>query len=387
MIGPRFSVRGHIANQGSLAQGAVIVEGGRIAHVVFDPRDGDLPETVLDAYIVAPGFIDLQVNGGFGVEVDDDPESYRLLAQRLPETGVTAWLPTVISSPPEFYPRVLGAFNAAGGRRGAEALGFHFEGPFLSPKRMGAHPPEAILSAPDALMTIFSGSSSVRLVTLASERARGSDRIRALRQAGVVVSLGHTDATYEEFVKGINAGATMSTHLYSAMSGLHHRSPGAVGATLLDGRVVAGLIADGVHAHRAAVAVALRMKGPEGIALVTDMMSAAAMPPGTYPLGGRDVITDGVAARLPDGTLAGSLLTMDQAIRNLVAWDVASPAQAIQMATQTPAEVLGLSDRGRIAPGAVADLVLLDERLNVETTIVRGGAAYEGGKRHGSDSS
>jgi len=379
MIGPRFAVRGQLADAGSLAGGVVIVEGGRIAELLFDPHDGDLPETVIDTHIVAPGFIDLQVNGGFGVEADDNPESYRVLAARLPETGVTAYLPTVISSPPEFYSRVMGAFNAAAGRRGAEALGFHFEGPFLSPQQTGAHPAEAILSAPDALMTIFSGSSAVRLVTLAPERMGGSDRIRTLRQAGVVVSLGHTDATYEEFVKGVNAGATMSTHLYNAMSGLHHRTPGAASAALLDGRVVAGLIADGVHVHRAAVAIALRMKGPEGIALVTDMMSAAGMPPGTYPLGGRDVISDGVAARLPDGALAGSLLTMDQAIRNLVRWDIASAGQAVQMATQTPAGVLGLTDRGRLAAGAVADLVLLDEQLEVETTVIRGGVAFRRG--------
>jgi N-acetylglucosamine-6-phosphate deacetylase len=375
-LGDPFAVRGNLASSGTLAPGAVVVQGGRISDVLRDPRDGDLPQTVIDAHIVAPGFIDLQVNGGFGVEADDNPESYRVLAARLPETGVTAYLPTVISSPPEFYPRVLAAFNAAAGRRGAEALGFHFEGPFLSPKQMGAHPPDAILSAPDALMTIFSGSSAVRLVTLAPERTGGSDRIRALRQAGVVVSLGHTNATYEEFVKGVNTGATMSTHLYNAMTGLHHRSPGAVGATLLDGRVVAGLIADGVHAHQAAVAIALRMKGPEGIALVTDMMSAAGMPPGTYPLSGRDVITDGVSARLPDGTIAGSLLTMDQAIRNLIAWDITSPAVAIQMATQTPAEVLGLSNRGRLDAGTVADLVLLDKTLSIEATIIRGGIAF-----------
>jgi len=376
VLGATFAVRGDLAINGTLARGAVVVEGGHIGAVITQPRDGDLPETVIDAHIVAPGFIDLQVNGGFGVEAGDDPESYRVLAARLPETGVTAYLPTVISSPPEFYSGVLAAFNASAGRRGAEALGFHFEGPFLSPNQMGAHPPDAILSAPDALITIFAGSSAVRLVTLAPERTGGTDRIRTLRQAGVKVSLGHTDATYEEFVKGINAGATMSTHLYNAMSELHHRSPGAVGATLLDDRVVAGLIADGVHAVRAAVAIALRMKGPAGVALVTDMISAAGMPPGTYTLGGRDVISDGVAARLPDGALAGSLLTMDQAIRNLVGWGSAAPAVAIQMATQTPADVLGLTDRGRLTAGSIADLVLLDGQLNVETTIVRGGVAY-----------
>jgi N-acetylglucosamine-6-phosphate deacetylase len=354
----------------------VVVEGARIAAVLDDPRDGDLPEQVLEAAIVAPGYIDLQVNGAFGVEVDDVPEHYRLIAFRLLETGVTTWLPTVISSPPEHYPRVLRAFGAVTARRGADPLGFHLEGPYLSPEKAGAHPKEIIAGAPDSLLTIFAGNAAVRLVTLAPERPGAANRIRTLRQAGVVVSLGHTNATYEAFLKGIEAGATMTTHLYSAMSGLHHREPGAVGAALLDGRVVAGLIADGVHAHPAAVDLAWRLKGPEGIALVTDMMAGAGMPPGEYPLGGRPVRCDGVSAKYPNGTLAGSLLTMDLAVRNMVAWGIAPEGEAIRMATETPAAVLGLDDRGTLEAGRYADLVLLSDRLGVEATIVRGGVAY-----------
>ncbi|CAN5614838.1 N-acetylglucosamine-6-phosphate deacetylase [soil metagenome] len=373
----RFAIRGNLAIEGRLHLGAVVIAGERIAEVLLDPRDGNLPETVVDAEFVAPGFIDLQVNGGFGVEVDANPEHLRALSARLPETGVTAWLPTVISSPPELYPGVLAAYGAGSDHPGAVALGFHLEGPYLSAKRAGAHPIEAIENAPDSLLSMFLNSHSVRLVSLAPERPGGIDRIRRLRQAGIVVSLGHTDASYEDFVKGIGAGATMATHLYSAMSGLHHRVPGAVGAALLDGRVVAGMIVDGVHAHRAAVGIAFRMKGPTGIALVTDMVSAAGMPTGTYHLGGRAVESDGIAVRLPDGTLAGSALTMDQAIRNLVNWKIASPAESIQMATETPAAVLGLDDRGRLITGAYADLVLLDEALRVTRTIVQGATRYD----------
>ncbi len=368
----RFAVRGNLAIGGRLRLGAVVIDGQRIAEVLLDPRNGDLPTNVIDAEIVAPGFIDLQVNGGFGVEVDANPEHLRTLSARLPETGVTAWLPTVISSPPEFYPGVLAAFGAGSNHPGAEALGYHLEGPYLSPKRAGAHPIEVIENAPDSLLSMFLNAASVRLVTLAPERAGGIDRIRRLRQAGIPVSLGHTDASYEVFVKGIVAGAAAATHLYSAMSGLHHRAPGAVGATLLDGRVVAGLIADGIHAHRAALSIAFRMKGPTGIALVTDMVSAAGMLAGTYQLGGRSVKSDGISVRLPDGTLAGSALTMDQAIRNLVTWKIASPAEAIQMATETPADVLGLDDRGRLIAGTFADLVLLDGAFRVTRTIVHG---------------
>lgn len=374
-----FAVRGKLARGGVLVDGAVVVEGARIAAVVDDSRDGDLPETVIDAHIVAPGFIDLQVNGAYGVEVDANPEHYRLIAGRLPETGVTSWLPTVISSPPEHYQRVLRAHGAITSWRGAESLGMHLEGPFLSPAKRGAHPLDAIQGAPDSLISIFAGNSSVRLVTLAPERLGGIDRIRTLRSAGKIVSLGHTDATYEEFRKGIDAGATKATHLYSAMSGLHHRAPGAVGASLVDDRIVTGMISDGVHAHPAAVELAYRMKGPDGMLLVTDQMAGAGMPPGEYPLGERMVLCDGISAKFADGTLAGSLLTMDHGVRNMVTWGICAPAESIQMATETPANVLGLTDRGCLQPGLLADLVLLGEYLTVEATIVRGGIAYRRG--------
>ena len=235
----------------------------------------------------------------------------------------------------------LRAFSAVTQPRGAEPLGFHFEGPFLSPAKAGAHPPDAIRGAPDSLISIFTGSEAVRLVTLAPERTGGTDRIRALREAGKLVSLGHTDATYEEFRKGIDAGAAKATHLYSAMSGLHHRAPGAVGSILVDDRITAGMISDGVHAHPAAVELAYRMKGSDGMVLVTDQMSGAGMPPGRYPLGSQEVICDGVSAHFANGTLAGSLLTMDVAIRNMVGWSICNAGEAIRMATEVPARLSG----------------------------------------------
>ncbi len=372
----RYAVRGKIARGGSLFAGAVVVEGGRIAAVLDDPRDGELPDSVIEAAVVAPGYIDLQVNGAFGVEVDEHPEHYRHISSRLPETGVTAWLPTVISSPPEHYPRVLRAFSAVMNPRGAQPLGFHFEGPFLSPAKAGAHPPDAIRGAPDSLVSIFTGSDAIKLITLAPERSGGIDRIRELRRAGKLVSLGHTDASYEELRKGIDAGAAKATHLYSAMSGLHHRAPGAVGGILVDDRITAGMIADGVHAHPGAVELAYRMKGPDGMVLVTDQMSGAGMPPGNYPIGGRNVVCDGRSAQFENGTLAGSLLTMDVAVRNMVGWSICGAGEAIQMATEVPASLLGLTDRGVLLPGMRADLVLLDSMLQVKQTIIAGGEAF-----------
>ena len=206
--------------------------------------------------------------------------------------------------------RSLQARPPRGRTTGARALGLHLEGPFISLQRAGAHAHEPIRSAADALIDDILRGDDIRLVTLAPERPGALQAIARLRAHGVVVSLGHTDATFDQFVAGIDAGATMATHLYNAMSPFAHRAPGAVGAVLTDDRIVAGIIADGVHAHYAALNLALKAKGPAGLALVTDAVAAAGCAPGRYRLGGPVVISDGSTARLEDGTLAGSTLTM-----------------------------------------------------------------------------
>ena len=374
----RFTVRGTLALGDRLRPGAVIVEDGRIVEVTRQQDDWALPAPILDSPIVAPGFIDLQVNGGFGIEVGSDFTALQNLAGTLPATGVTSWLPTVITSPALFYRELLGAFPATSQpTSGARILGLHLEGPFLSPARKGAHRAEWMEAVDESLFTELLASDALRLMTIAPELPASLDRIRRLRDRGIVVSLGHTNSTVAEFTAGIDAGATMATHLFNAMSPFGHREPGAIGAALTDDRVTVGLIGDGIHSHPAALRLALRAKGPDRIALVTDMMAAAGMPPGTYPLGDQLVTTDGVSARLPDGTLAGATLRMDAAVRNMVAWTGASPADAIRMATETPATILGRSDLGRLAAGNPADLTLLTEDLQVNMTLVNGRTVYQ----------
>lgn len=373
------AIRGNLAIAGRLERGAVVVQGRNIIEIIRDPRDGDLPESVFDAEIIAPGLIDLQVNGGFGVEIGEDPAAIRHLAARLPETGVTSFLPTVISSPPDHYRRVFEAFAAAREAPGAQVLGLHLEGPFLSSQRAGAHRPELIEAPDQELFDSLVDHDGLRLMTLAPERKCALERILRLRERSILVSLGHTDASYEEVVAGIDAGAEMMTHLYNAMSPFEHRAPGAVGAGLVEERVTVGLIADGIHCHPASVRLAVRTKGAEGIALVSDMMPAAGMPPGNYELGGQAVVVDGTAARLNDGTLAGSIVTLDRALRNVVRWTEATPAEAIRMASEMPARLLGLTDAGKIANGCIADLVLFDHELNVEATIVGGEVVFRRG--------
>jgi N-acetylglucosamine-6-phosphate deacetylase len=380
----RYSVTGRLLLDGRLVPGAVVVEGDRIVEVRTDGA-GELPGPRLEAAIVSPGLIDLQCNGGFGFEVGGDPQALRALAARLPSTGVTTFLPTVVSGGTPHYRAVMAAlaavdFGQAGGARAAQAAGPHLEGPLLSPARAGAHDRAAIAAGDATLDDVLEellASRALRLMTLAPERPGALARLRSLVEAGVVVSLGHTDATYDEMLDGTDAGATLATHLFSAMSPFHHRAPGAVGAVLIDERLTVGLIADGVHTHPAALNLVLRTKGAEGIVLVTDAVAAAGAPAGTYNLGGAAIISDGESARLPEGTLAGSTLTMDRAVRGMVALGGARPEQALTMATAIPAARLAFADRGRLAVGRRADLALWTEGLELVSTLIGGVVAFE----------
>jgi N-acetylglucosamine-6-phosphate deacetylase len=197
-----------------------------------------------------------------------------------------------------------------------------------------------------------------------------------VRDAGVVASLGHTDATFAELVAGADAGATLVTHVFNAMRPFLHREPGSVGAALTDDRLTVGLIADGVHAHPAALALALRAKGPARVALVTDAVAAAGQPPGRYMLGGAPIVSDGAAARRPDGVLAGSTLTLDRAVRLMIEQAGARVEDALSMATAVPARLLARDDLGRLAAGCAADLVLWNASMEVEAAYVAGRRAY-----------
>ena len=381
--GAPAAARGRLIVDGTLVPGAVVFGGGRILEVIRGDAipASRLPAQVFDAAIVSPGLIDLQVNGGFGFEVGADAAALRALAERLPATGVTAFLPTLVSRAAEKYRPALDAYEVAvsamaGGGTGASAgatpLGLHLEGPLLSPSRAGAHDRAAIDAATPAIIDAAVARGTVRLVTLAPERPGALELIGRLRAQGVTVSLGHTDATDAELRAGIDAGALMVTHLFNAMSPFNHRAPGAVGAALVDDRVVAGLIADGIHVAPGALQLALAAKGCGGLALVTDATAAAGLGAGHYQLGGVAIISDGRAARLassPD-TLAGSTLTLDQALRNFVAFTGAALEDAFATVTTVPAWLLGFGDRGRLAPGARADVVLWSEALEVEATFV-----------------
>jgi len=354
-------------------------------------RPGD-PATVtqLRAAYVAPGFVDLQVNGAFGHEVGADPRALRALAAALPATGVTAFLPTLVSRPEADYAACFAAVDeeqaaAARGERAGSAriLGLHLEGPLLAPTRAGAHDRAAIDAASAATILRLADPRRVSLVTLAPERDGALEVIAALRARGIAVSLGHTEATFEAFTAAVDAGARLATHVWNAMSPLHHRTPGATGAALSDERVTALAIADGVHLHPAVFRMTARVKGPSRLALVTDAIAAAGLGTGPSALAGRPITVDATSARLADGTLAGSTLTLDQAVRNAVPFASLSIDDVVEMASTTPRAALhgravdpvGDGATG-LRAGAPADLVLLDADFSVRATLIGGRLAY-----------
>src|ERR671911_1877418 len=376
MVEP-YALVGQTLTTSGPTRAAVVVQNGKIDALLRDPRTGDLPREHREfAGLLCPGFIDLQINGAFGADIGPDPDAIKTLVSRLPTTGVASFLPTPISSPTERYEEFFDALEEGAVENGARVLGAHLEGPFLAPDRKGAHDPAHLRPIDLGFLRELLRSGKVRIMTLAPELPNSLEAIELLLEEGAVASAGHTDATCEEVTRAVDAGLSLGTHLYNAMRPLAHREPGTVGALLTDDRLRVGIISDGVHVHEVALRLAHRAKGSEGLVLVTDAMEAAGMAPGDYELGGRRVQLENGVVRLPDGTLAGSALTMDEAVRNATEFLGVSLTEAVRMASEVPASALNLDDKGRIAAGCDADFVLLDARGTVLETIVGGETVY-----------
>lgn len=318
---------------------------------------------------IAPGFVDIQINGGFGVDISADPATMWALGGRLPSTGTTSFLPTLVTGPDSATDAALEAFSdRPEGFVGAEPLGLHLEGPALSPARKGAHNPELLRTEP-YLAAVLDHRTAI--ATVAPEVVNPLV-IEEVVSSGTVVSVGHTDATFEESQAAFAAGARHMTHLFNAMRPLTHREPGPIAAALLDDRVTVSVIPDGVHVHPGALRLVAAIVGIKRLVAITDAVAAMGMPPGSYGIGSMLGVSDGETMRLEDGTLAGSILTMDRAVR-VLANDVGiGHRAAILAATANPASVLSDDSRGVIAVGARADLCFLTDRLFVEATMVAG---------------
>ena len=347
-------------------------DGWVVGRISFDSHvlaivEDDVPP---DAPRIVPGFVDLHVPGGGGADVMQGTAAVRATARLHAKHGTTSFLPATITAPEaELIAALAGIGRVQADRKPGEArvLGAHMEGPYINAARLGAQPPFARDPDPAVLKTI-ADEGVVKLVTLAPEIEGGIDMVRQMAGAGIAVQMGHSDADYETALVAIEAGARGFTHLFNAMSPLHHRAPGLAGAALAHGEYAA-LIPDGVHVAPGAMKVALRTI-PRLFA-VTDATAAAGMPDGAYPLGNHTVTKQGDNVFLEDGTLAGSALTMDRALTNLLGLGL-SLSEASRRLSTYPADFIGRVDRGRLQPGAWADLVMLDPANQLVEVVVEG---------------
>jgi N-acetylglucosamine-6-phosphate deacetylase len=377
------------------AEGTLVIDGERIV----DIRPGAMDATGADVvdlrnHIILPGFIDVHVHGLDGIDTLDGGDVIAAIAQRLPKFGVTGFCPTTVACAPDALRAVLESVAAlrAHSKTGARVLPAHLESNFINPDFRGAQPLACLRMPPsdarsahhnhdfdgrDILAQIDTAGSSVGIVTLAPELDGALDLIRHLVSGGRRVSLGHSGATLEQSRAAIAAGARHATHLFNRMPPLSHRDPGLVGAILTSDEVAAEIICDGVHVHRDMVRVAIRAKGVSRMMAITDGVAAAGLSEGsTASLGGREIRVQNSAAYLEDGTLAGSVATMDRVFRFLVTEVGLSLIDAAQLCATTPASELGLKDTGVIANGALADLVVMDRDFNVTHTYIAGRLVY-----------
>ena len=369
-----------------IPQGIVLIEGKKILEVAnrftvhFDDREFEVFHC--ENLTLVPGFIDVHIHGGAGRDVmEGTREAIEAISRFLAGHGTTAYLATTVTASPfatlqavenlgKLIPEETG---------GARVLGLHLEGPFISEQKRGVHPPEFIRnpSIPTLDEFVKWSNNQIKLVTMAPEAHGGLEFIRHARSIGILVSMGHSNATFIEAKNGIEAGVTNATHTFNAMREFNHREPGILGAVLADESVWAELIADGVHVDPMVIDVLLRCKGPRKILLITDAISACGQPDGEYQVGPLRVkVTDGVCRNI-EGRLAGSTLTQDRALQNMLRWTKVSLAEAVFMTSRNPAESMGIAGhKGSIEPGLDADLALLDDDLNVQMTFCEGRLVY-----------
>ena len=372
------ALRGRIvADREIWPEGTVLLEGSTIAEVSREPLNADEIHEYPGCF-VAPGFVDLQVNGSFGVDVASEAERVPELSRKLLATGTTSYLPTLISSPLELYREALPILSTVareGVLDGAEVLGVHLEGPFIDADKKGAHPADCVVPADPSLLDELLNLGPVRMLTLAPELEGAAELAKMAAKRGIVVCAGHSNTTFELAYRAFEGNVVGATHLFNAMSPLHHREPGLPGAAFAHPRVACGIIADGRHVHPEIVALAFRALGPGRLYLVTDAIAAAGMGSEEYPLAIRRVYLEEGVPKLGDGTLAGSVLTMDEALRNILAFTGCTLPEAVRMAAVTPARLVGEGGRkGRLASGYDADATILSPELSVE-------AVYRGGSR------
>lgn len=373
-------VKVYIKNVG-IVKTNIGIENGRIAYIGNEENIEPIFET--DG-IVVPGFIDEHIHGAGGADaMDGTVEALQTISEFLAREGTTGFLATTMTQSPENITNALKAVKKVrekGGYKGAEVLGVHLEGPFISPKHVGAQPLEYVATPDAELFDKYNEASgnSIKIVTLAPEVEGGLGLVKHLSNIGVVASVGHTGGKYADVVNAVAAGATNVTHTYNAQTGLHHREAGVVGAAMLLDELNCEMICDTIHVSVPAIKLVIKNKPHDKYTLITDAMRAKGMPDGKSELGGQDVFVNNGEARLADGTLAGSVLKMNVAVKNLVEKAGVSFTDAIDFATYNPAKNIGvLNERGTIEVGKRADLTVLNSDFEVLYTLVNGKIVYK----------
>ncbi len=374
------NVKVYIKNVG-IVKTNIGIENGRIAYIGNEENIEPIFET--DG-VVVPGFIDEHIHGAGGADaMDGTVEALQTISEFLAREGTTGFLATTMTQSPENITNALKAVKKVrekGEYKGAEVLGVHLEGPFISPKHVGAQPLEYVATPDAELFDKYNEASgnSIKIVTLAPEVEGGLGLVKHLSNIGVVASVGHTGGKYADVVNAVAAGATNVTHTYNAQTGLHHREAGVVGAAMLLDELNCEMICDTIHVSVPAIKLVIKNKPHDKYTLITDAMRAKGMPDGKSELGGQDVFVNNGEARLADGTLAGSVLKMNVAVKNLVEKAGVPFTDAIDFATYNPAKNIGvLNERGTIEVGKRADLTVLNSDFEVLYTLVNGKIVYK----------
>jgi N-acetylglucosamine-6-phosphate deacetylase len=353
------------------------VKDAKIKHLAFDKPDENIEMLDLTGYIVSPGFIDVHIHGYGGHDtMEGTIEAISSIAKGLATRGVTSFLPTTVAAPVTEIEKVISVSPQLDSVEGAKPLGFHLEGPFLSKQEPGAMDPKLFEEASIEKASTLLDSGKIIMITIAPEVAGNLEVIEFLVTNGVNVSLGHTATDYETAVKAFVKGATSITHFFNAMKPFQHRAPGLVGAGMLYPFYLQ-FIADGVHTHKATIQIMSKFF-KDRLVLITDAIMAAGLDkPGKYTLGGFTIVVDEISARLENGTLAGSILTMDRGVRNLIEFGNLNLSEALRCASTNPAKSIGVKDRGLIKKDNFADFVILDKNtLQVVATIREGKVIY-----------
>ena len=355
--------------------GYLMVEDG-----VFGAWQADEPSCEIKDYTgswIAPGMVDTHIHGFYNHSTtDNDPEGIDISSTELARRGTTSWLPTTFTDGVEQIKDACAAIAQADEGRGpdfcgARIQGIYLEGPFFTMKHVGAQNPAYLIDPSEEVFDQWQEAAGGRIVksAMAAERDGAAAYAAALNAKGVVTSIGHSDATYDECIAAINAGASCFTHTYNGQRGLHHREPGVPGAALTDERLYTEIICDGIHLHPDVIRLTVRAKGAEHAVMITDAMEAAGMPDGVYALGGQQVFVREGAARLASGVLAGSVLTMPVALHNMIHRFGIAPETAVRMCTLTPAQSIGEALAGRILPGSPAPLTMWDENWELSDVL------------------